>query len=79
MPISARSAYSAYSIQVHAVVREVLHVIGEIDYQHEADVNRADETSSDEQVKNFIMQKIRAAHQRRRQPYIDLLNNLRSL
>jgi hypothetical protein len=78
MPISTKGAYYYYSPEVYSVVQEVLHMIGDIDYQHEAEIHKADKNSSDEEIKNYIKQKIRAAHQRKRQPYIDLLNTLRS-
>lgn len=78
MPIYAKIAYNAYSPEVYSVIREILHMIGDIDYQHEAEIHKADKNSSDEVIKNYIKQKIRAAHQRKRQPYIDLLNTLRS-
>jgi hypothetical protein len=78
MPIYAKIAYNAYSREVYSVIREILHMIGDIDYQHEAEIHKADKNSSDEKIKNYIKQKIRAAHQRKRQPYIDLLNTLRS-
>ncbi len=78
MPISEKIAYNAYSPEVYSVIREVLHTIGDIDYQHEAEIHKADKNSSDEEIKKYIKQKIRAAHQRKRQPYIELLNTLRS-
>ena len=78
MLISEKIAYNAYSPEIYLVIREVLHTIGDIDYQHEAEIHKADKNSSDEKIKNYIKQKIRAAHQRKRQPYIDLLNTLRS-
>jgi hypothetical protein len=78
MPISAQIAYDSYSPEVYLVIRQVLQMIGDIDYQHEAKIHKADKNSSDEEIRNYIKQKIRAAHQKKRQPYIDLLNTLRS-
>jgi hypothetical protein len=78
MPTSTKSAYNDYSPEIYSVIREVLHTIGDIDYQHEAEIHKAEKSSAGEEIKNYIKQKIRAAHQSKRQPYIDLLNTLRS-
>lgn len=76
MPSSPIDSHYASSPEVYSVIREVLHEIGDIDYQHEAEIHKANKNSSDEEVKNYIKQKIQAAYQKRRQPYIDLLNAL---
>jgi hypothetical protein len=78
MSRSPNSSYNDYSAEVYSVIREVLHVIGDIDYQHEVEIHKADKNSSDDEIKSYIKQKIRATYQKRRQPYIDLLNALRS-
>jgi hypothetical protein len=77
MPIRVQIGYKAYPAELYSVVREILHVIGDIDQQFEGEINETDRNLSDEEVKNRIKQKIRAAHQTKRQPYIDLLSTLR--
>jgi hypothetical protein len=78
MPKATNNAYSSYSPELYYVVREVLHRLGDIDYQHEAELREVEQSLSDEQLKNYIKQKILAAHQKRREPYVDLLATLRS-
>ena len=77
MPKTYKNAYSSYSPELYDVVRRVLHSIGDIDHQHEAEIHKVDVALSDEELKNSIKQKIQAAHQKRRQPYVDLLTTLR--
>jgi len=54
-----------------------LHRISEIDYQHSAELYQVDATLSDEKIKDHVKQRILAAHQKLRQPYIELLTTLR--
>jgi hypothetical protein len=65
------------SSSTYSTIREVLHTIGNIDFQTEFDLDRVDKGVPDEELKQYIKQHIRAAHQRKRQPYIDLLHELR--
>ena len=78
MPKASNNAYSSYSFELYDVVREALHRIGDIDYQHDAETHKVDRSLSDEDLKSYIKQKIQEAHQKRRQPYVDLLTTLRS-
>ncbi|MBM6581531.1 hypothetical protein ILT44_15145 [Microvirga sp. BT689] len=77
MPRAYNNAYSTYPSELHHVVREVLHRISDIDYQHHVELSKVDTTSSDEELKNYIKEKVRRVHQKQRQPYVDLLNTLR--
>jgi hypothetical protein len=77
MPEAYNNAYSSYPSGLYHVVREVLHRIGDIDYQHHLDLGKVDATSSDEALKNYIKDKVRRVHQKQRQPYVDLLSTLR--
>jgi hypothetical protein len=77
MPKLPNPAHNAYADDVYSVIRHVLQAIGEIDYQHAADIHNIDKNSSDEAIKRYVKQRIRAAYQTRRQAYIDLLNTLR--
>jgi hypothetical protein len=65
------------SSSIYSTIREVLHTIGNIDFQTEFDLDRVDKGVPDEELKQYIKQHIRAAYQRKRQPYIDLLHELR--
>jgi hypothetical protein len=77
MPKASLNAYSPYSSELYHVIREALHRIGEIDYQHDTELNKLDAALTDETVKNYIKNKIRLVHQKERQPYVDLLASLR--
>jgi hypothetical protein len=78
MPKASNNAHSPYSPELYGVVREALHRIGDIDYQHETELREIDRALSDEELKSYVKQRILVAHQKRRQPYIDLLTTLRS-
>jgi hypothetical protein len=78
MPKASNNAYSSYLFELHDVVREALHRIGDIDYQHDAEIYKVDRFLFDEELKSFIKRKIQEIHQKRRQPYVDLLTTLRS-
>jgi hypothetical protein len=77
MPKASNNAYSSYSYELQHVVREVLHRLGDIDYQHHVELSRVDAALSDEELKNYIKEKVRLVHQKERQPYVDLLSTLR--
>jgi hypothetical protein len=62
---------------IYSIIREVLHTIGNIDFQHEFELDRVEQGVTDEELKQYIKKEIRAAHQRKRQPHVDLLNELR--
>jgi len=62
---------------IDAVMREVLHTLGNIDFENELELDKVDRNVADEDLKRYIKEKIRAAHRERRQPYVDLLNGLR--
>ena len=77
MPKASNNSYSTYSPELYDVVREALHRISDIDYQHHVDLGKVDTTSSDEALRNYIKDKVRQVHQKQRQPYVDLLTTLR--
>ncbi|WP_162820878.1 hypothetical protein [Microvirga calopogonii] len=62
---------------IHSIIREVLHTLGNIDFKNEFGLDRVDKGVPDEALKRYIKQHIRAAHQRKRQPYVDLRHELR--
>ena len=67
---------NSYPDDVYSVIRDVLHAIGDIDYQHAVEIHNVDKNSSDEAIRRYVKQKIRSAYQKRRQSYIDLLKTL---
>ena len=77
MPKSPIAQQRHHSPGFYSTIREVLHTLGNIDFQNEFDLDRVDRGVPDEKLKQYIKQQIRAAHQRKRQPYVDLLHELR--
>ena len=77
MPKTSNNAYGSYSPALYKVIRETLHRIGDIDHQLEAEIHEVERATPDEELKNYIKQKIQIAYQKRRQPYVDLLTTLR--
>ena len=62
---------------IDAITREVLHRLGDIDFQYEVELDKAEMHASTHEVKDHIKRRIRAAHHERREPYVELLATLR--
>jgi hypothetical protein len=77
MPKSPIAQGRQHSPSIYSIIREVLHTLGNIDFQNELELDRVDTGVPDDELKQYIKQHIRAAHLRKRQPYVDLLNELR--
>jgi hypothetical protein len=65
------------SPSIDAMMREVLHMLGNIDFEYEIEVDRLEKSATDRELKHFIQRRIRAAHHERREPYVELLTTLR--
>lgn len=59
MPRTSNNAYSSYSPELYDVVRETLHRIADLDYQHDVELHKIDGAVSDEELKHYIKQKSR--------------------
>jgi hypothetical protein len=77
MPNKFQHTYRMYSPSLDAMMREVLHTLGDIDFAAEVELENVEESAREEKLKEHIKSKIRAAHRERRQPYVDLLETLR--
>ena len=62
---------------IDAMMREVLHRLGNIDFEYEVELDRAEMHASSHEVKDHLKRRIRAAHHERREPYVELLATLR--
>src|SRR5688572_3780320 len=62
---------------IDAMMREVLHRLGNIDFEYEIAVDKLEQSAADQEFKSRIMRRIRAAHHERREPYVELLTTLR--
>ncbi len=69
--------HSAYSPTVEAMTSEVLETLKNIDLQHEAELQQLANSSTDDTLKNDITGKLVAKHRERREPYVELLAELR--
>jgi hypothetical protein len=69
--------YRMYSPSLGAMMRELLHTLGDIDFAAEVELENVEVSARDPKLKEHIKSQIRAAHWERRQPYVDLLETLR--
>jgi hypothetical protein len=66
-----------YSPSLDAMMREVLHLLGSIDFATELELENLQMKPLDPNLKEQLKGKIRAAHWEKRRPYVDLLETLR--
>ncbi|WP_377032667.1 hypothetical protein [Microvirga sp. GCM10011540] len=59
------------------MMREVLHTLGNIDFQQEFELSRLEARNTDQNLKKDIRRKLVARHRERREPYVELLTVLR--
>jgi hypothetical protein len=69
--------YRTYSPTIDSMMREVLHTLGNIDFQYDAELEQLEQSSTDKDLKNSIRGKLLAKHRERREPYVELLTDLR--
>ncbi len=60
-----------------SMMREVLHMLGNIDAEYEIRLDRVEQSTANPRLKAHLKGKIRAAHRERREPYVELLASLR--
>ncbi|QRM33772.1 hypothetical protein [Microvirga sp. VF16] len=77
MPKQSKQLYRMYSPSLDTMMREVLHTLGDIDFANEVELEQVEESVLDPDLRESIKDKVRTAHQKRRQPYADLLETLR--
>ncbi|MPR11004.1 hypothetical protein [Microvirga tunisiensis] len=77
MPNKSQQNYRMYSPSLDAMMREILHTLGDINFAAEVELENVDVSAREPKLKEHMMSKVRAAHQERRQPYVDLLETLR--
>ena len=75
--ISLSKQDHAYSPSIDSMMREVLHTLRNIDFQHDAELERLEISRTDEELKSYIKGKLLAKHRARREPYVELLAELR--
>ena len=65
-----------YSPSLDLMMKEVARTLGKIDFEHQVELEKVERSASAKELKQYIREKLRAAHHERRQPYVDLLNQL---
>jgi len=77
MPKTIKRHFRRYSPHIDATMREVLHTLGDIDFAAAIELEKLEARALDPKSQESIKGTIKAAHQARRQPYVDLLETLR--
>jgi hypothetical protein len=77
MPIVPNQIYRMYSPSLDSMMREVLHTLGDIDFQNDVALEKVETSVRDEDLKSTIRENIQAVHREKRQPYVDLVESLR--
>jgi hypothetical protein len=65
-----------YSPSLDLMLKDVARTLGHIDFEHQIELEKLEKSASAEELKQYIRDRLRAAHRERRQPYVDLLNQL---
>ncbi len=66
-----------YSSQLNFLMRDLLQTLSNIDFAHQLEIEKVESSNSDAEMKEYIKDKMHQSHQQRRQPYVDLLDELR--
>jgi hypothetical protein len=69
--------YWTDSASIDLMMRKVLHTLRNIDVQQDAELERLETSSTDEELKNYIRGRLLTRHRERREPYVELLSELR--
>jgi hypothetical protein len=72
----ASQPYRMYSPSLDLMMKEVARTLGHIDFEHQVELEKVERSASAKELKQYIQERLRAAHFERRQPYVDLLNQL---
>ena len=73
----ALAQYLAHTPTADAMMSEVLNTLRNIDLQYDAELQQLENSSTADELKNDIRGKLLAKHRERREPYVELLTELR--
>jgi hypothetical protein len=73
----AYAQYLAHTPTADAMMSEVLNTLKNIDLQHDAELQQLENSGTDDELKNDIRAKLVAKHREKREPYVELLTELR--
>lgn len=65
------------SPSIDSMMRQVLHMLGNIDFEQEVQLEKIEMHTADQEMKRSLRKKVEAAHRERREPYVELLTQLR--
>lgn len=74
---ASRTSRQRFTPSVAAMMREVLHTLGNIDCQHQLESDRLETSNMDRSLKNDIRNRLMLRHRERRERYVELLTTLR--
>ncbi len=69
--------YRADAPTVDSMIDEALLTLKSLDIQHNVELEQLEKSGIDEELKNDIRAKLLAKHRERREPYVELLTELR--
>jgi hypothetical protein len=72
----ASQQYRVDSPSHDSMMKEVARTLGHIDFEHQVELEKVEKSASARELKRYITEKLRVAHCEKRQPYVDLLNQL---
>lgn len=64
-------------LTVNSMMREVLHTLGNMDFSHDLELEKLEASNTEKELKQYIRSKLVARHRERREPYVELLSELR--
>jgi hypothetical protein len=67
---------SFYSPDLGPMMQDLLHTLANIDFEHDAAIEKLELSATDPALKRKIMAKLKAQHCERREPYVKLLAEL---
>jgi hypothetical protein len=73
----ALAHYLAHTPTADAMMSEVLSTLRNIDLQHDVELQQLENSSTDDELKNDIRGRLLTKHRERREPYVELLTELR--
>ena len=62
---------------IAAMMREVMHRLGNIDFDYEVELDKLENSATDQDFKRHLRRRINATHHEKREPYVELLTTLR--
>jgi hypothetical protein len=66
-----------FSPSLDMLMQEVMHMLRTIDCEHDIELDRVENSAVQDELKQYITEKLRIADRERRQPYVDLLDRIR--